>query len=71
MLSCWGFFLERVVSEEGSSFSVCLLPYGKRLNDCLIGTALPVLILCCTKYVWPKSPLDFEKKKTFGVQNSN
>jgi hypothetical protein len=33
------------------SFSVCLLPYGKRLSDCLIGTALPVLILCCTKFV--------------------
>jgi transposase len=32
------------------------------LSDCLIGTALPVLILCCTKSAWPKSPLDFEKK---------
>ena len=50
------------------SFSVCLLPYGKRLSGCLIGTALPVLILCCIKSVWPKSPLDFEKKKKhFGV----
>jgi hypothetical protein len=38
------------------SFSVCLLPYGKRLSDCLIGTALPVLILCYTKTVqdWPR-----------------
>ena len=44
-------------------FSVCLLPYGKRLSDCLIGTARTVLILCCTKSVSPKSPLDFEKKK--------
>jgi hypothetical protein len=68
MLSCWGFFLERVVSEEGistdpdkvtpkssilsiSSFSVCLLPYGKRLSDCLIGTALPGLCSYYRKYV--------------------
>ena len=48
------------------SFSVCFLPYGKRLSDCLIGTALPVLIICCTKSVWPKAPLDFEKTY-FGV----
>ena len=48
------------------SFSVCLLPYDKRLSDCLIDTALPVLILCCTKSVWPKSPLDFDKTY-FGV----
>jgi hypothetical protein len=29
------------------SFSVCFLPYGKRLSDCFIGTAL--------KYVFSKS----------------
>jgi hypothetical protein len=38
----------------------------KILSDCFIGTALPVLILCCTKSVWPKAPLDFEKTY-FGV----
>ena len=40
-----------------SSFSTCLFAKGSRRGLCLIGGAVPVLILCSTKVVWPKSDL--------------
>ena len=43
-----------------SVVSISLFPNDSRLGGCLIGLALPVLILCCTLSVLPKSSADFE-----------